>query len=348
MDKIGEWQIEKYARTTVRASEEGKAWETLDNTPTRPLVLILTKGGILKVLVGRFLLEYWNLLHVKDMKTHTLGDSMLFLCKAKVEMRKWRIRFAGGAVVGEERCSSCARAVDAFLISTIPILQPQASSLPRLQPALPPPSQTGFQPVFPASSASGLQPAPLASWFTGLQPFPLPIAPALPRQPVPILAVPPVTQQPSVALSHASGIHEFAQDVSQERNTAPSPIGVSSSIIAQGDPTLATTAVTMANYFTPSCSGYSVGKAVKTSDLPTGGKCVRRMTKSSSDCDATHQGSEAGVVGTESNPARVLHPPNLLEALGDSPSFEQVVRAVLQDPSLPDLVDAVHKVISNM
>ncbi|KAK8743894.1 hypothetical protein OTU49_000898, partial [Cherax quadricarinatus] len=97
MDKIGEWQVDKYARTTAH----GRDWETVKNSATRPLLLILTKGGVLKVEAGRVLLEYWDLMNTRDVKAHRRAHSLLFICTAKGVGRKWRVMFSGGIPAAE-------------------------------------------------------------------------------------------------------------------------------------------------------------------------------------------------------------------------------------------------------
>lgn len=216
-------------------------------------------------------------------------------------MRKWRVKFAGGAAAGEKRCATCARAVDTFLVSTTghqPAL-PTASLL-GLQPASPAASLPGFQPALPALSLPGLHSAPATS-VAGFQPYPLtspalPAAPALPRRPVPILAGSAILQQPPVApvaLSHASGIYPSNQTLSYGRYTLTQPVTVSSSSITQDYLTTPATALTSTGNSTLGCVGnVSAGEGVlDTSDLAPGGKSARLVTQGSSGRDPTTQGT---------------------------------------------------------
>lgn len=51
MDRLGEWALERYARTLSSPSATGKDWETLDSSAKQPLILILTKV-ILRLIFG--------------------------------------------------------------------------------------------------------------------------------------------------------------------------------------------------------------------------------------------------------------------------------------------------------
>ncbi|XP_069173569.1 uncharacterized protein [Procambarus clarkii] len=113
MDKVVECQIEKYARLTAQARE----WESVSNSSARPLALVLTKSGVLKVEAGRVLLEYWDLRLAKDVRTHRRAHNLLFLCNTKGSARKWRVMFSGEPPAAEERCVRCLRAIQAFLSS---------------------------------------------------------------------------------------------------------------------------------------------------------------------------------------------------------------------------------------
>lgn len=61
MDKIGEWQIEKYAHTTVRATHKEKEWETLEKSPSCPIVLTVTKVGLFQFLPAQV---YFSLMKI--------------------------------------------------------------------------------------------------------------------------------------------------------------------------------------------------------------------------------------------------------------------------------------------
>ncbi|XP_068211494.1 uncharacterized protein [Palaemon carinicauda] len=114
MDNLGEWKLRKYARAVISGPNEGKEWESLLSSPEKPLILSLSKGGILKVQMENDLLEYWNLLGAKDVRTFIRESCILFLCKAKGLVRKWRIQFCGGTSASNH-CCSCYTAINKFL-----------------------------------------------------------------------------------------------------------------------------------------------------------------------------------------------------------------------------------------
>ncbi|XP_069999648.1 uncharacterized protein [Penaeus vannamei] len=255
MVRLGEWALERYARTMSNPSATGKEWETLDSSAKQPLIIILTKTGTMSVQAGRVILEYWPLLHNKDIQPRVRADCMLFLCKGKGEGRKWRIRFAGGVSQGEEQCASCFRLINSFL-------EPAVSPFP----LVPTPS---FPSAAPSSASSEI---PASS------------------------SVPVTTCSPVVPVAHREG-----SAVSSGGTVATAP-----------DAELG-----------PSAS------AAATSAAQTSGG--------------------GGVAGSDATPT----PPDgdlnkSATCLAAVPDLEEMVRLVLRDPKLPDLVDAVHKVIANM
>lgn len=49
MVRLGEWALERYARTLSNPSATGKEWETLDSSAKQPLIIILTKVILLLI-----------------------------------------------------------------------------------------------------------------------------------------------------------------------------------------------------------------------------------------------------------------------------------------------------------
>ncbi|XP_037796785.1 uncharacterized protein LOC119592055 isoform X2 [Penaeus monodon] len=261
MDRLGEWALERYARTLSSPSATGKDWETLDSSAKQPLILILTKAGTMSVQAGRVLLEYWPLLHSQDIQPHVRADCMLFICKGKGDGRKWRIKFAGGVSQAEEQCVSCFRLISSFL-------EPSATPFP----VAPPPS-------FPSA------------------------------------APPPASSEISVSSSVPITTYSLVPVTHREDSTVLSGVTVATAPDAEPGPSASTTTAGTVQQYTG---------AVQTSG--GGGVSWSYATPIPSDGDLNKSPT----------------------CLADVPDLEEMVRMVLQDPNLPDLVDVVHKVIANM
>ncbi|XP_042881528.1 vasodilator-stimulated phosphoprotein-like isoform X2 [Penaeus japonicus] len=269
MDRLGEWDLDSYARTLINPLASGKEWETIDSSARQSLILILTKTGTMKVQAGRVILEYWPLLQNRDIQPQVRADCMLFLCRSKGDGRKWRIRFTGGVSTSEDQCASCFRFICSFL-------EPSATPFP----VAPPPS---VPPAAPPSASPQLPTLSLSSVLVTTQS----LVPATRREHnlvssgVTATAAP--DTEPGSSASDGTTITPH-QDAGVVAKTSGGGGGVSCS------------------YATPLAS------------VPTGGGDLNKA----------------------------------LASIGDVPDLEQMVRLVLQDPKLPDLVDAVHKVIAEM
>ncbi|XP_064092124.1 uncharacterized protein LOC135205451 isoform X2 [Macrobrachium nipponense] len=125
------------------------------------MVLDREEEGILKVQMENDLLEYWNLLRAKDIRMFIRESCLLFLCKAKGLVRKWRIQFCGGASANEH-CSRCYIVINKFLSEPfIPANQGMPDKPDSSTSTRPPMSQMSTTaPVsWPASSLAAVEPA---------------------------------------------------------------------------------------------------------------------------------------------------------------------------------------------
>nr|XP_053628133.1 uncharacterized protein LOC128685605 [Cherax quadricarinatus] len=422
MDKIGEWQVDKYARTTAH----GRDWETVKNSATRPLLLILTKMAVMFSGLGipaaeekcvrclqalqAFLIKpdiSPALLPQTSLNSNTLANtpSLLYTHNDGLSVSHNLTKTVIPPHSLPEAANSLSGTQSAICVST-PV-EGHFDSLPDASQfvgdktvSLPPACQPH---TFPTLSPSGLQPILPASLPSQLQPLTL-----APNH----FSVPSVTAS-ILSESSAGHLDHFASSL-------PSSPVISSLI--PGSSTLSTTTHTLT-----SCT--SMSEVVEASDLHAGGKMKLTQheipitegddrdilecepnTQDRRDSDIQQCDSDTRNIVSDTQDLEVAvitlpdsagHSPALVSgahstaiqnaedgpvlqntvhssisqssshasipesiicslvgvnadnaskvaSLGPSPTLEQLVKAVLEDPSLPDLVDAVHKVISNM